>query len=66
MWDNKYMICKELEKLEVQNIAIRTRAQQLDLSDEQRERLQSEIVAMIFKIKDHQAFGHEGQPCPGE
>jgi hypothetical protein len=60
------MTCKELEKLEAQNIAIRIRAQQPDLSDEERERLQPELVAMIFKIKDHQAFGHGGQPCPAE
>ena len=60
------MTCEELEQLEAQNIAIRTRARQLDLSDEERERLQAELIAMIFKIKDHQAFGHDGQPCPGE
>jgi hypothetical protein len=58
------MTCEELEKLEAQNIAIRTRARLLDLRDEERERLQAELVAMIFKIKDHQAFGHDGQPCP--
>ena len=60
------MICKELEKLETQNDAIITRARQLDLSDEERERLQAEIVALMFKIRDHQAFGHDGQPCPAE
>jgi hypothetical protein len=60
------MPCKELEKLEAQNAVIWTRARQLGLSDEERERLQSELVTMIFKIKDHQAFGHGGQPCPAE
>jgi len=58
------MPCKELESLEAQNTAIWTRARQPGLSDEERERLQGELVAMIFKIKDHQAFGHAGQPCP--
>ena len=58
------MICKELERLETENDAIITRARQLYLSDEEREKLQAEIVALMFKIRDHQAFGHGGRPCP--
>ena len=60
------MMCEELEKLEAQNIAIHTRARQLDLSDEEREKLQGELIVMVFKINAHQAFGHGGEPCPGE
>jgi hypothetical protein len=62
----KIMRCAELDKLEAQNIEIRTRARTPGLSDADRERLAAEEVAMIFKIKDHQSFGHDGQPCPGE
>ena len=60
------MRCTELDRLEEQNIEIRTNARKPGLSDEERERLAAEEVTMIFKIKDHQTFGHDGQPCPGE
>jgi hypothetical protein len=58
------MTCRELEKLEAENNAICNRARQPGLSDEEREKLQIEIVRLVFKIKDHQDFGHNGQPCP--
>jgi hypothetical protein len=60
------MPCKELEKLEAQNNALCTRARQASLTDEEREKLQIEIVALVFKIRDHQVSGHNGHPCPGE
>jgi hypothetical protein len=60
------MPCKELEKLEAEDIALCARARQASLTDEEREKLQTEIVALVFKIRDHQASGHNGHPCPGE
>lgn len=62
----KIMRCEELDKLEAENIEIRTKARKPGLNDAEREGLAAEEVAMIFKIKDHQAFDHDGQPCPGE
>ena len=47
------MPCKELEKLEAQNNALCIRARQASLTDEEREKLQIEIVALVFKIRDH-------------
>jgi hypothetical protein len=58
------MTCRELEKLEAQNEAICTRALQPGMTDDEREKLQIEIVALVFKIREHQDFGHDGQPCP--
>jgi hypothetical protein len=60
------MRCEELDRLEAQNTETRSKARKPGLNDAERERLAAEEVAMIFKIKDHQAFGHDGQPCPGE
>lgn len=50
------MTCREPEKLEAQNNAICTRALQQDMSDDDREKLQIEIVALMFKIRDPSGF----------
>jgi hypothetical protein len=60
------MICPELEKLEAENIAIRTKARQPGLTDAQRAEFERQEIEMIQKIKDHQASGHDGNPCLGD
>ena len=60
------MICEELEKLETENIALRSKARNHDLTDEEKADLDRQEIMMIEKIKDHQRFGHDGQPCPAD
>jgi hypothetical protein len=59
------MPCSELERRESRLIEIRTAQRKPDLSEEQRESLVSAEVHAIMDIKEHQAAGHNGQPCPG-
>jgi hypothetical protein len=60
------MACPELERLESEQIRIRTAQRNPALSDEQKEVLASAEVEIVKDIKDHRCFGHDGAPCPGD
>lgn len=58
------MFCTKLEQLESKLIDIRTAQRKPDLTDAQTEKLVSDELEMIAKVKDHQNSGHGGEPCP--
>jgi hypothetical protein len=64
------MQCPELERLEIENINLRTRNSLLcsrpDVPQQERDEMSREEEKMIMDIKEHQACGHDGEPCPGK
>jgi hypothetical protein len=61
------MICKELDRLDLQLIKNRNAQRKPDLTDEERQALLSAEIGLIDVIKEHQRAGHGGQqPCPGD
>jgi hypothetical protein len=60
------MTCLELERLESEQVRIRTAQRNPGLSDPQKEALASAEVEIVKHIKDHRCFGHDGHPCFGD
>jgi hypothetical protein len=57
------MLCAELEELEAQFEDIVTALENPDLTEEERRSLLKARDQMSHTIKDHQTFGHKGEPC---
>jgi len=57
------MLCAELEELEAQYDKIVAALEDPNLTTEKRLELQNARDQMSRTIKDHQMFGHKGDPC---
>lgn len=59
-------LCPELERLEARQIQIRDKMRLLGLTSEQLAELAAAEKMAIMDIKEHEASGHDGEPCPGD
>jgi hypothetical protein len=60
------MICKELDRLDLQLIKNRNAQRKPDLTDKERQALLPAEIGLNDVIKEHQSAGHGGQQrCPG-
>jgi len=64
------MVCKELDELDAEFCAVRTRRSLLfsqgKLTLERQEELDREEQAKHVAIMDHKMFAHWPSPCPGD
>lgn len=60
------MLCTKLDRLEARLMGIRAASRISSLTAEQQDILEIAEYIEIGDVKDHQAFGHDGDRCFGE
>ena len=57
------MLCAELERLESEFDDIVATLEYRNLPEQRRKELEDDYIRIARAISNHQADGHEGQPC---